>query len=70
MIPDVHKQSYTREYRIGTLFKIVLGALYRYVKIDLGSAGKDNKGKRLGRIIVYVWVPWNGSACTIQKDGD
>ncbi len=65
-MPDVSKQSYTRGYRIGTLFKTALGALYRDVKIDLGSAGKDSKGKRLGRIIVYTWVPWNGSACLIQ----
>ena len=66
-MPDTSKQSCTREYRIGTLFKTALGLLYRYVKIDLGSAGKDNKGKRLGRVIVYTWVPWNGSAWTVAE---
>ena len=51
---DVNQMDYKRRYKIGTRYIDVLGQIFRYVKIDFGSAGKINN--KIKRIVQYRWI--------------
>ncbi len=53
---DLGRVDYSRKYRIGTQFMTSNREVFKYVKIDLGSAGKID-GKTM-RIIIYRWIQW------------
>ena len=52
--PNLSQTDFKRGYRIGTRYINELSAIFKYVKIDFGSAGKIN-GKTK-RIIQYRWI--------------
>lgn len=52
--PNLSRIDYVRKYKIGTRYMTELGSIFKYVKMDLGVAGKIN-GK-IRRIIQYVWI--------------
>ena len=62
IIPNPAIVNYKRKYKIGTRLYMPSGALYRYVKVDMGSLGKIN-GKPT-RAIVYMWAAINVTACS------
>ena len=54
--PDLNRIDSERKYKIGTLFMTSLKRVFKYVKIDLGSAGLYDG--RYYRIIIYRWIAW------------
>ncbi len=54
--PDLSRVDSGSKYRIGTLYMTPDKKVFKYVKIDLGSAGKID-GKTM-RIIIYRWIQW------------
>lgn len=49
------KCDFKRKFRLGTKFIDEIGIIYKYVKIDAGIVGKDEKGKSIKNIF-YGWM--------------